>query len=213
MKYNAVYYCKFMNDSHSICAEERIVRSYAYGLCRFLLACGVIALCMAGQAGAVTLTLEASQGNTLYENAEGALSNGAGEHFFVGRVGPRAGRTLRRGLIQFDVAGFIPPGSVINRVDLFLNASSLRGSSMGTVLLHPVLVPWGEWLSVAPGVEGGGGAAQTGDATWLHTHFNTVLWATPGGDFDPAPSGSVAVISNGPQMIASTVDMVANVQG
>ncbi|ETW92798.1 MAG: hypothetical protein ETSY1_42090 [Candidatus Entotheonella factor] len=188
------------------------MRSYVDALCRLLLACGVLALCLTGQAGAVTVTLEASQGNTLYENAEGNLSNGAGQHFFVGRVGPRAGSTLRRGLIMFDVASLIPPGSVINSVELNLNASSQRGSSSGLVLLHPVLVPWGEGDSVAPGAEGGGGPAQPGDATWLHTFFDTVLWTNPGGDFDPQSSGSMDVTSNGPQVAPSTAEMVADVQ-
>ncbi len=109
---NAVYYCQFMDDSYSICSEESIVRSYTYRWCCLLLACMVLALGLAGQAGAVTVTLPASQDNTLYENSAGALSNGAGEFFFAGRNGGAGGQIAQRGLIQFDVASQIPLGAL-----------------------------------------------------------------------------------------------------
>ena len=51
--------------------------------------------------------------------------------------------------------------------------------------LHRVLQDWGEGASHASGEEGGGDAAQEGDATWLHTRFPGDFWNTPGGDFDP----------------------------
>jgi hypothetical protein len=198
---------------HSIDVEESVVKPNGYGLCRFILACWVIALCLEGQANAVTVTLEASQDNTLYEDSAGTLSNGAGEHFFVGRVGTTGGQTLRRGLIRFDVMPLIPPGATINSVELSLNASSQRGSNTGMVSLHSVLVPWGEGSSAALSSEGMGTASTDGDATWIHTHFDFAFWTNPGGDFEPQSSGSVAVASNGAQVITSTPDMVSDVQG
>lgn len=175
--------------------------------------CLLIALYFIGQASAVTVMLEASQDNTLYEDSAGALSNGAGEHFFVGRVGPTGGQTLRRGLLRFEVSSLIPPGATINSVELHLHASSQRGSSTGMVSLHSVLAPWGEGSSMALAAEGMGADSTNGDATWLHTYFDVASWTNPGGDFTPQSSGSVAVASNGPQVIASTPEMVADVQG
>ena len=43
-------------------------------------------LFLAGAAFAETVMIEASQDNTLYESAQGSLSNGAGESLFVGRT-------------------------------------------------------------------------------------------------------------------------------
>lgn len=83
----------------------------------------------------------------------------------------------------------------------------------GTVSLHPVLLPWGEGASLAPMGEGGGGDATDGDATWIHTFFDLARWATPGGDFNPVASVSVAVEANGLQTFGTTPEMVLDVQG
>src|SRR5437870_11970403 len=59
-----------------------------------------------------TVTLSPIADNTLYEpggSLTGDLSNGAGQDFFVGQAGVRAG--IRRGVIKFDVAGSIPKGA------------------------------------------------------------------------------------------------------
>ncbi|HYC76027.1 MAG TPA: hypothetical protein VEI02_00225, partial [Planctomycetota bacterium] len=55
-------------------------------------------------ASAQTAALVPSHDNTLFEDPNGALSNGAGPHFYVGRVGFSGGQLLRRGLLRFDVA-------------------------------------------------------------------------------------------------------------
>ncbi len=178
---------------------------------RLLLGIGVMALCLVSDVGAVTVTLEASQDNTLYENDNGTLSNGAGQYWFAGRNGFMGGGIILRGLIQFDVADLIPPGSTITSVELSLHASSPELHT-GTVTLHRVLSPWGEGTSMAPMGEGGGGASTEGDATWIHTHFDTELWETPGGDFVPDPSVSYPLTANGPQAIGTTAEMVADVQ-
>ena len=172
----------------------------------------LVALSLVTPAGAITATVGAAQDNTLYENLEGGLSNGAGQHFFAGRTGQQGGGMILRGLIRFDVAGHVPPGSIVNRVQLRLNASSPKARS-GMIALHPVQSPWGEGMSMAPNGEGKGGPPTAGDATWIHTHFDQAFWVNPGGDFDQEASASLVVSGNGPQMIEGTLAMVTDVQG
>ena len=56
------------------------------------------------------VSVVASQDNSLYEDSQGVLSNGAGDYLFAGRTKQSAGRSLRRALVQFDIAGAVPPG-------------------------------------------------------------------------------------------------------
>ena len=116
------------------------------------------------------IDLSPIQDNTLYEDEAGSLSNGAGDHFFVGAI---AGGELRRGVIAFDIAENIPAGSTIESVTLQLNMS--RTSSGGQPIeLRRLLADWGEGSSNAPGQEGGGDAATSGDATWVYTFFQSL---------------------------------------
>ena len=64
------------------------------------------------------------------------------------------------------------------------------------VRLYPALQDWGEGASCANG--GKGTDAQTGDATWLHTFFDTDYWDAAGGDRDR------------PASARETVDMLGN---
>src|SRR6185503_17047458 len=52
---------------------------------------------------------------------------------------------------------------------------------------------WGEGLSNAGNPGGQGAPSQTGDATWIHTFYNTSFWTTPGGDFSPTVSATTFV--------------------
>lgn len=166
-------------------------------------------VCVVPDATADVVEIEASKDNTLYENVDGSLSNGAGDHFFVGVT---AQNSIRRGLIAFDVAATVPAGSTITSVTLTLNMSmTIVGAQ--TIELHRASADWGEGASNAAGEEGGGAPALPGDATWLHTFFDTDFWTTPGGDFDPVASGSTVVSFNGPYTWDSTPAMVADVQG
>jgi hypothetical protein len=159
-----------------------------------------------------TVTLTADRDNTLYEDSAGALSNGAGEHMYTGRVGSTGNGKIRRALLHFDVAAALPAGSTIDQVTLDLNMSQTVSGSQN-IELHPLLTDWGEGSSVALIMGGGqGGAATPDDATWLHAFFNTSLWSSPGGDFRPAASASVAVGDVGPYTWVSTPEMVADVQ-
>ena len=135
-----------------------------------------------------TVTLTPAKDNTLYEDEQGALSNGAGQYLFAGNTSNGA---TRRGLLAFNLSG-IPADATIISASLSLTMSkSIAGET--PVALHALAADWGEGASDAPDEEGEGTAAQTGDATWLHTFFNTGQWAQPGGDFDPAPSAVTTV--------------------
>ncbi|TDR19443.1 DNRLRE domain-containing protein [Marinicella litoralis] len=136
------------------------------------------------------LFLAANKDNTLYESPDPGLSNGAGNYFFVGRTF-QGSNSLRRGLLQFDLSA-IPNGSTINSVTLKITASRFRGSSQ-TINLHKVSQDWGEGSSDASGNEGGGTAAQPGDATWTSAFNGGNQWMTLGGDFAPNISASLLV--------------------
>ena len=141
--------------------------------------------------------LAASKDNTLYEPATDDLSNGAGDYFFAGRNDKSPGDSIRRGLIAFDIASNIPPGSIINGVTLTLYMSRTKNNDSQTTGLHYALSDWGESTSHAGGEEGAGTNAATGDATWVHTFFDTLFWTTPGGDFVATPSATTAVGNRG----------------
>jgi hypothetical protein len=80
------------------------------------------------------------------------------------------------------------------------------------VTLHKVLSDWGEGTSNALGEEGGGAASASGDATWIHTFFNTTFWTNVGGDFSATVSGSQSVGGVGVYTWGSTAEMVVDVQ-
>lgn len=156
---------------------------------------------------AQTITLPAVADNTLYEDLSGSLSNGAGDHFFAGTTGTGQ---IRRGLLKFNIAGSIPAGSIIQSVELKLWMS--RTISTGVdVNLHRVLGNWGEAGSNAPGEEGGGTAAQPGDATWIHSSTPGSLWNTPGGDYSSISSATRLVVGVG-SYAWNTSSMTTDVQ-
>jgi hypothetical protein len=168
---------------------------------------------LCGTAAAETVTLQATKDNTLYENLQGTVSNGAGPNLFVGTTGGRSGFAVRRALVAFDIAANIPAGAQILSVQLVLNMDkTIVGAK--PVGLHRVLANWGEGTSLAVGLGGGGGGpATTGDATWLHRFFDTELWTTPGGDFASAASAQIEVTSTFRAYTwGSTTGMVADVQ-
>src|SRR5438046_1225215 len=163
-----------------------------------------------GLASATIINIHPIKDNTLYEfdPAEGDRSNALGNHFFAGET---AMGELRRGVLAFDIAGSIPPGSTILGVTLSLNTSRTASDTPRNVELHKLLADWGEGTSVAPGEEGDGAPATTNDATWRHRFFDTVFWATEGGDFSATITASQSVGPVG-QYTWSSAQMVADVQ-
>ena len=168
----------------------------------------LLAVFFSGAAAAETVFIEATEDNTLYESAEGELSNGAGDHFFAGRT---SAGDLRRGLIAFKNLNAIPNGATIQSVKLHLRVSRSE-SFPTTVNLLRVQANWGEGASHAGGEEGQGGESQAGDATWLHRFFDHQSWNTPGGDFAEVASASRDVDAAGAYIFGSTSAMVADVQ-
>jgi len=155
------------------------------------------------------IQLIADMDNTIYEDPLGQLSNGAGEFLFAG-VTNQPG--LRRALLHFDVAGGqIPSAAMIDSVRLTLHLSRTN-SGGATVSLHRLSAHWGESGSNAAAAEGQGGLAAPGDATWIYAFYNTTQWGTPGGDFEPTPSGSLSTQTVGFYVWPSTPAMVADVQ-
>ena len=163
---------------------------------------------VAAQVSADMIWLSPSKDNTLYQSATGALSNGAGPHFFVGRTNIAG---IRRGVLAFDIASEIPPNATINAATLNLNLSRSAGATV-QIGLHRALADWGEGTS-SSGDPGGGGAPSTpGDATWIHRFYNTSFWSSAGGDFSPTPSATATIAALGPYSISSA-QLAADVQG
>jgi len=163
----------------------------------------------ASSVNAAIINIMPSKDNTLYEYdpAEGDHSNGAGFHFFAGENGMGE---LRRGVLAFDIAGSVPPGSTITAVSLTMNMSMTPAGAL-TVELHKLLADWGEGTSHAPMGEGDGAPATPNDATWRHRFFDTIFWTTQGGDFSATVSASQSVGGVG-QYTWSSAQMIADVQ-
>ena len=151
-----------------------------------------------------TVDIPASKDNTMYEStapfnfssSELNKSNGNGDFLFAGRINTNNNGLIRRGLIQFDIAGNIPAGATITNVNLRLYCSqtiTIPSVSNANISLHRVQQDWGEGSSNASGQEGGGANAQTNDATWLHTFFDAGTWTQVGGDFLATPSATTNV--------------------
>jgi hypothetical protein len=156
-----------------------------------------------------SVTLVSDRDNTLYEDVNGALSNGAGSSFFAGVT---ASGLIRRGLLHFDVAGSIPAGSTVTGVTLTLVLTRAANPGPYATDLHRVLADWGEGTSVAGGGGGGGAPSTTGDATWIHTFYDTDFWTAAGGDFDPAVSASTMVSDLLGPYVWTSATMVSDVQ-
>ena len=149
--------------------------------------------------------LEPARDNTIFEDASGGISNGSGDFVVAGNNGQ--GKT-RRALLAFEVAAALPAGSTVTGASLTL---TLRQTSSGphTVELRRAGADWGEGASVASG--GSGATAEPGDATWLHTFYDTDLWTSVGGDFSAASSGG-AVVDQAGAYTWSSPELVADVQ-
>jgi hypothetical protein len=158
-------------------------------------------------------TIVPSKDNTLYQDAAGGLSNGAGTRMFAGNTGVQTMGLTRRALLSFDVAAAIPAGSTIVSASLTLTVVQAISGGQATTL-HPVLASWGEGTSMASVMGQGGGAPATpNDATWVHRFFSTQNWTNAGGDFAATASGTATVAGLGPYTWTSTAQMVADVQG
>lgn len=174
-----------------------------------LLLFGVFTL-LAVSIQAQSVTINPTADNTLYEQATGSLSNGAGQYLFSGRTN-QGSNSIRRAVLQFDVAGNVPVGATITGATLTLNMNrSISGAQ--NISIHPLTTAWGEGTSNAPGQEGGGTTSTTNDATWIHAFFSTTNWTTPGGDFAATASAITSVAGNGSYSWSSAT-VTSDVQG
>lgn len=152
-----------------------------------------ILFCCVSLQAQTTININPVKDNTLYEQIDGNLSNGAGDHFFVGTTSLGL---IRRGLMQFDIASNVPAGAIILEATLTLSMDKTSSGS-SDIELHTVLANWGEGASFASETGGTGGGigatAQTNDATWLHSFYNRSLWNKAGGDFSVTVSATTLV--------------------
>lgn len=155
-----------------------------------------------------TVELSAAKDNTLYQSSIGATSNGAGQGLFAGRTN---NNSLRRALVQFDIASAIPAGATIESVELTLSVTR-TATQIQSFSLHRVTADWGEGNSDAAANEGGGAGAVAGDATWTHTFSPVQTWQTPGGDFVSTASAQLNAQGNNSYTWDSNAALVSDVQ-
>lgn len=156
----------------------------------------------------ITVSIGSSKDNTLYDFPHGTISNGAGQHFFSGKT---AGDVIRRGVIAFDLASYIPPCAVIQSASLRLHMSrAISGAAQ--IELRRLLEDWGEGASDALGEEGQGAQAEENDVTWDHTFYFSQFWSTSGGVFSNTNTASASVDGIGYYTWGSNSQMLSDVQ-
>jgi hypothetical protein len=153
-----------------------------------------------------TVVIPADRDNTLFQSASGSISNGAGPAMFAGA---NSAANIRRALMRFDVASYVPANATILSVELRLHVSNAPDSIPRTIDVCRLLADWGEGGSYATG--GGGAPAQPGDATWLHRFYSDQLWASAGGDFDPSPHAT-AVVGDPDDYVWTSAALTADVE-
>ncbi len=161
-------------------------------------------------AQAVVVVLEPVKDGSLKEDVAGAVANGAGPMLFTGKTGNDGDNTLLRAVLEFDVAGSVPPGSTVTSVSLTLNLAGTTATFFpATTTLHRVLTEWGEGTSSS--ANGEFPASTTNDATWIHSFYDTSFWTSAGGDYVGTASDSENVLALGPYTWTSA-QMAADVQ-
>jgi hypothetical protein len=101
---------------------------------------------------------------------------------------------VRRALLRFDVAAALPARALIEDVSLTLFLAP-GNPEQRTLRLYRVLADWGEGASASGG--GSGAPAEPGDATWLHTFFDSEFWVHGGGQFAGVASAAQEVLGSG----------------
>ncbi|MHB1034866.1 MAG: DNRLRE domain-containing protein [Pirellulales bacterium] len=180
-----------------------------------LIVAGIAALGVGQPAWAELVTITSSRDNTLYQDTLGAKSNGAGPYVFAGK---NNSGMLRHGVIAFDLAGNVPAGATITsvRLSLAMTEAALNETLPRMMGLHRLATDWGEGTSDSGTGSGAGSGVKStpGDATWLHTFYNTGFWTNPGGDFAETASATTEVGFNpGVYTWESTAALVADAQG
>ena len=167
--------------------------------------CALLLSLLAGNVlEADTVVLESSKDNTLFEQANGTLSNGSGSFIFAGLSRQPEGLQTRRAALAFDIAGTVPAGATITSATLTIRVTRSISNELPSTL-HRLTADWGEGASDANGQEGTGTAAQDGDATWIHSFSPDTEWDRPGGDFVTTASATTEIGAVGTYDWSSTL--------
>jgi hypothetical protein len=187
----------------------------------YLTAIGGVLLSLAGKNSlANVIPIGASHDTTIFANAADNSDGGA----FAIFAGTDKNSSVRRALLQFDIAGNIPAGSTITGVQLTLSLAQVAGNATtgtATIGLHRLTASWGEGITGAGQPLNGlgqGFAAGNGDATWSDRFFSSgspTTWATAGGDSVATTSASATIGAtvNTAYTWAPTAALVSDVQG
>ncbi len=163
---------------------------------RSFVAAGAVWACV-GPALADVVSVPASADTVIYSESD-STSSGAGNGLFCGRTNMGF---VRRTLMRFDLEGRVPPGSIINSVEVrvFVNRA-MNGTH--TFSLHAIDQDWGEGLS-SGGFSGAGAPAEANDATWAYRFYDPAdppsspAWSSAGADYQASPSASTTFGSGG----------------
>jgi hypothetical protein len=137
--------------------------------------------------------LTPSQDNTIFQNST-TVSAGGQIGVFVGAN--NGTNPIRRGLIQFDVAGGLPAGVTIVDASLTLTLEMANNATARTISLYRLNTAWGEGTAGTGTLSGAGSTPiADGDATWTEAKHNQVNW-TAGGDIITPASAALSVAGN-----------------
>lgn len=155
-----------------------------------------------------TVAVTGTRDNTLYQRADGSVSNGKGPGVYAGMS---FSGEEHRALVAFDLTPHIPAGSHVTAATLRMSVTRAQAAPT-PARLHRVLASWGEGNSNADTPGGQGAPAAVNDATWLHRFYPDTLWSTAGGDFAAAASATTTVGGTGDYAWPGTPDLLADVQ-
>lgn len=171
---------------------------------------GTIYKIVAAQLSAATFN--PSKDNTIF--SELTSNSDAGGKLTAGRTNVG---NLRRALLGFNVAGLLPPGTVVTSAQLSLSLNQTVAGPNASMSLFRLSQDWGEGTSDPAGTAGGAGVAATvGDATWAARFFDPAsptLWNTAGGTFNATASATTSVGNTLGSYQWTSVQLAADVQG
>lgn len=138
----------------------------------------VLGSCMSLRAQTSILDVTSSLDNTIFKDLE--LSNGLGEYIFAGTT---KDGVIKRALVQFDLTGVLPAGTMVDSALLVLFPDKVKPGST-VVTAFRLTTEWGEGSSKALEGDGKGAPVTEGDASWSHAIFPGTQWIKSGGDYD-----------------------------
>ena len=158
------------------------------------------------------VTINPEKDNTLYETTDGSLSSGKGTVLHIGTIGQKGDERKNRAVVKFNIGNQIPHDAIITDVQLKINVVQVKFTNPENAVVHRITSDWGEGTSDG-GTTGKGAPSTAGDATWIHSIYDSVFWQTPGGDFSMDTSSSIAIGAAGSYTFPSTATMISDVTG